>query len=122
MENVNFTPHLDHLDCDYGYHTSKRASAGAGHLHSGYCKKANNMLIMSMVAVPEVLETVLLGVVERSIAVASDRLVGGRLKLQQLEAAMDILQGKDVHEPLKEGKAKRFDPYLWFAALVCQLV
>ena len=83
---------------------------------------AKKPIIMSMVAVPEVLETVLLGVVERSIAVASDRLVGGRLKLQQLEAAMDILQGKDVHVPLKEGKAKRFNPYLWFAALVCQLV
>ena len=36
------------------------------------------------------------GVIERNLVVASDRLVGGRLKPQQVEACMSILQGKDV--------------------------
>ena len=75
---------------------------------------------------------------------ASDRLVGGRSKPQQLEACMSNLQGKDVlvsllihqllpiaateilhscfllagdtHVPLKEGELKRFDPCLQLLA------
>ena len=84
------------------------------------------------------------GVIEKNLVVASDRLVGGRSKPQQLEACMSNLQGKDVlisllihqllpiaateilhscfllagdtHVPLKEGELKRFDPCLQLLA------
>ena len=45
-------------------------------------------------------------VIERNLTLASDRLVGDRPKLQQLEAAMSILQGKDVLVSLPTGYGK----------------
>lgn len=92
------------MACDYGFHTSKWVAAESWALTFRVLQPI--VLIMFTVAVLEVLGTVLLGAVERSTAVASDRLVGGKPKLQQLEAAIDILQGKDVLVSLPAGYRK----------------
>lgn len=61
---------------------------------------------MSTVAVVEALRKVPPGVIERNIVVASNRLVGGKPKPQQLEACLSILQGKDVLVCLPTGYGK----------------
>lgn len=61
---------------------------------------------MSTGAVLEALRKVPPGVIERNLAVASDRLVGGRPKPHQLEACVNILRGKDVLVNLPTGYGK----------------